>query len=117
MVKLFPVSSKVLKAVIAYHQSALEKKSALTLKDPQNVQINGKQAIINQKIINVVLKNLNKKKYNGTIINIKDNIIGHRSDLSAYFDSAGATNSIIAALNHLAGKWIRVYDENGVLLN
>ena len=43
--------------------------------------------------------------------------IGHRSDLSAYFDSAGATNSIIAALNHLAGKWIRVYDENGVLLN
>jgi hypothetical protein len=47
----------VLKAVIAYHQSALEKKSALTLKDPQKVQINGKQAIINQKIINVVLKN------------------------------------------------------------
>jgi hypothetical protein len=45
----------VLKAVIAYHQSALEKKSALTLKDPQKVQINGKHASSNQTIINIVL--------------------------------------------------------------
>jgi hypothetical protein len=45
----------VLKAVIAYHQSALEKKSALTLKDPQKVQINGKHASSNQTTINIVL--------------------------------------------------------------
>ena len=46
----------MLKAVIAYHQSALEKKSALTLKDPQKVQIKGKHAINNQTIIKIVLK-------------------------------------------------------------
>ena len=38
------------------HQSALEKKSALTLNDPQKVQIKGKHATNNQTIIKVVLK-------------------------------------------------------------
>ena len=51
-----PVSIKVLKAEIAYHQSDLEKKSALTLNDPQKVQMKGKQAIKSQTIIKIVLK-------------------------------------------------------------
>ena len=51
-----PVSIKVLNAEIAYHQSDLEKKSALTLNDPQKVQMKGKQAIKSQTIINIVLK-------------------------------------------------------------
>ena len=42
-------------AEIAYHQSDLEKKSALTLNDPQKVQMNGKHATNNQEIINMVL--------------------------------------------------------------
>ena len=44
-----------MKAEIAYHQSDLEKKSALTLNDPQKVQMKGKQAIKSQTIINIVL--------------------------------------------------------------
>ena len=48
-----PVSIKVLNADIAYHQSDLEKKSALTLNDPQKVQMKGKQAIKSQTIITV----------------------------------------------------------------
>ena len=37
----------------AFIQSALEKKSASILKDPQSVQIKGNAAIINQRTINV----------------------------------------------------------------
>ena len=56
VVNFAPVSINVLKAVIAYHQSALEKKSAHTLKDPQKVQINGKHAISNQITIKIVFE-------------------------------------------------------------
>ena len=38
-----------------FFSRALEKKSALTLKDPQKVQINGKHASSNQTTINIVL--------------------------------------------------------------
>ena len=51
-----PVSIKVLKAEIAYHQSDLEKKSALPLNDHQKVQMKGKQAINSHIIIKIVLK-------------------------------------------------------------
>ena len=51
------------------------------------------------------------------LINIKDNIVGHREDLAAFYDSAGATTNIVGALNHLAGRFIRIYDESGVLIN
>jgi hypothetical protein len=51
-VKFAPVYIIVLKPDIAKDQSDLEKKSALTLKDPHKVHKNGKIEIDNHKIIN-----------------------------------------------------------------
>ena len=52
-VKFAPVSIMVLKPDIANDQSDLEKKSALTLKDPHKVHKNGKIEIDNHKTINI----------------------------------------------------------------
>ena len=49
-----PVSIKVLKPLKAYVQSALEKKSAFTLKEPQSVQIKGKIDIVSQNNIKML---------------------------------------------------------------
>ena len=49
-----PVSIKVLNPLKAYVQSALEKKSAFTLKEPQSVQIKGKIDIVSQNNIKIL---------------------------------------------------------------
>jgi len=46
-----------------------------------------------------------------------DNAIGSLNNLAAFFDSAGATSSVVNALNHLASRVVDVYDETGTLLN
>jgi|DEB0MinimDraft_4_1074332.scaffolds.fasta_scaffold00381_7 hypothetical protein len=46
-----------------------------------------------------------------------DSRIGSLANLAAFFDSAGATSSIVNALNHMASRVVNVYDENGTLLN
>ena len=46
-----------------------------------------------------------------------DNVVGSLNNLSGYFDSAGATASVVAALNHLGRRAINVYDASGTLLN
>lgn len=43
--------------------------------------------------------------------------IGSLANLAAFFDSAGATASIVNALNHMASRVVDIYDENGILLN
>ena len=55
IVVVAPVSIKVLKPLKAYVQSALEKKSAFTLKEPQSVQIKGKIDIVSQNNIKILL--------------------------------------------------------------
>jgi hypothetical protein len=54
IVVVAPVSIKVLKPLKAYVQSALEKKSAFTLKEPQSVQIKGKIDIVSQNNIKIL---------------------------------------------------------------
>ena len=46
-----------------------------------------------------------------------DSRIGSLANLAAFFDSAGATSSLVNALNHMASRVVNVYDENGTLLN
>jgi hypothetical protein len=46
-----------------------------------------------------------------------DNVVGSLNNLSGYFDSAGATANVVAALNHLGRRAINVYDASGTLLN
>jgi hypothetical protein len=46
-----------------------------------------------------------------------DGRIGSLSNLAAFFDSSGATSSIVNALNHMASRVVDIYDENGTLLN
>jgi len=58
-----PVSINVLKPFTAYIQLALEKKSALTLKEPQKVQMKGKTEMTNQKIMKILLIIINCLEY------------------------------------------------------
>jgi hypothetical protein len=46
-----------------------------------------------------------------------DSRIGSLSNLSTFYDSAGATANVIAALNHVGSRSIDVYDSAGLLLN
>jgi hypothetical protein len=46
-----------------------------------------------------------------------DGRVGPLSALSAFFDSSGATSSIVSALNHTGRRVIDVYDASGTLLN
>ena len=57
------VSIRLLTTLTSYHQSALEKKSALTLNDPQKVQRKGKIEIPNQQNIKIELNNINCFEY------------------------------------------------------
>ena len=46
-----------------------------------------------------------------------DGRIGSLANLAAFFDSAGATSSIVNVLNHMASRVVDIYDESGTLLN